>query len=387
MSGKIENSKGNIYYGMHFYPGVAEYAELGNEPVRVFLNEDTIRNMDPTFAGRPIYVDHVDKVEQNVDALRGEVDGWVIESFFNQADGKHWVKFIVVSELGERAIQSGFRLSNAYIPSSYGNGGQWNGVSYAREITAAQYEHLAIVQNPRYEESVIMSPEQFKQYNDNQVATLKRLANSKDQPIKENGKMKLNIFKRQKVENSVDFDGLVVELPKSKKEMTLTQLVSDHDAILNMNGYANGDHMVKVGEDEMSVNDLVKKHMEMCNSAKDEAEMKNAGEGEPGEDIENDNDEDGTIAAGVRDVGSRGGDKSLDNEEDEDSVDNEDDEEAPAEKKKNAVSIKNEKLRLAKEKAARLKNANTRQNSIPRPTIETSVDQVARGKSRYGSSA
>ena len=62
----------------------------------------------------------------------------------------------------------------------------------------------------------------------------------------------------------------MVELPKSKKEMTIASVLNAYDAILNMHGYANGDHMVKVGENEMSVNELVKKHMEMCNKMDEE---------------------------------------------------------------------------------------------------------------------
>lgn len=178
---KFLNSKGSVYYGMHFYPGVAEYSESGGEPYRIFINENTIRSMSPSFTGRPIYVEHVDGVEENVDDVRKGADGWVIESFFNTADGKTWAKFVVVSERGERAIKNGFKLSNAYIPKSFGQGGLWNGVSYAKEVTAGEFEHLAIVKNPRYEESVILTPEQFKEYNDKHTLELQRLANSKEE--------------------------------------------------------------------------------------------------------------------------------------------------------------------------------------------------------------
>ena len=38
-----KNSKGKIFYGMHFYPGVAEYQEPGGEPYRVFYAFDPRR--------------------------------------------------------------------------------------------------------------------------------------------------------------------------------------------------------------------------------------------------------------------------------------------------------------------------------------------------------
>ena len=176
---KVENTNGQIFYGIHFYPGVAEYQEPNKAPYRVFLNETTLRQMDSTFAGKPIFVHHVEDVDSKLDNVRAEADGWVSESFFNEADGKHWVKFIIVSERGLQAVRSGWKLSNAYIPKSFGPGGLWNGVEYAQQIMNAEYEHLAIVPNPRYEESVILTPEQFKKHNDDLKDELKKIANSK----------------------------------------------------------------------------------------------------------------------------------------------------------------------------------------------------------------
>jgi PHD/YefM family antitoxin component YafN of YafNO toxin-antitoxin module len=385
---KFDNSQGKIFYGMHFYPGVARYEAPDKEPLTVFINEDTIRNMGPTFAGRPVFVEHVEEVDDNVNELRKEADGWVIESFFNQADGKNWAKFIIVSDRGYEAIRRGYRLSNAYIPQLSQKGGVWNGVDYQSEVINGEFEHLAIVKNPRYEESVILTPEEFKNYNDEKTVELKRLSNSNNRGER---KMKLNIFKRTKVENSVDLDGMIVELPKSKKEISLTKVVDEYDKILNMNGYANGDHMVKVGEkDEMSVNDLVKKHLAACNEL--EGLKKNASRedgGEPGPDdkdaddsgLEND-DEDKRVASGEKDVGDRGGDDSLDNEED-----NEDESEDKKKKMKNDVlTISEAKKILAKEKAARLKNANLREHDEEIAIVSLPADQVARGRALYGTS-
>lgn len=381
----IKNSKGKVYYGMHFYPGVAEYSEPGKDPYRVFLNEDTIRSMDPTFAGRPIFVDHVDEVDADIDELKKEADGWVVESFYNSADGKHWVKFIVVSERAERAIRYGMRLSNAYIPKSFGDSGIWNGVTYTKEIKGGEYEHLAIVKNPRYEESVIMTPEQFKTYNEEKTTELKRLANSKDK--KGETKMKLNIFKRQKVENSADLEGMSVLLPESKKEMTIVELVQKMDKIENMHGYASGDHMVKVGENEMSVNDLVKKHMEMCNA---EAEkLKDSKETELDVkasdtvvDVEGDKkneDED------MKDM--ENADEESDDEKKKDKKENKEEAEEKdekAEKKSNDIEVAKKKAE-AKKKADAIRNAHLRDDQQVEAKVEIAADQVARGKSRYGS--
>ncbi len=370
----VKNSKGKIFYGMHFYPGVAEYQEPGKEPYRVYLNEDTIRSMDPSFAGRPIFVEHVDEVDDDLDELRKDADGWVIESFFNAADGKHWVKFIAVSERAEKAIDHGMRLSNAYLPKSFGQAGLWNGVSYAKEITGGEYEHLAIVRNPRYEESVIMTPEEFKQYNENKLVELKRLSNSKDQKEKTN--MAFKLFKKTKVENELDLQGMSVVLPKSKKEVTLEKLVNDADDMAEKEKdgkapMANMDHMVKLHDgSDMKVGDLVAKHKAMADEL---------------EEMKKSNDEE--IDDGEKDVGDRGGDKSLDNDEDDEEAKKKalelaehEDKEIEAAKKKNAAD-----KAAAKEKAERLKNAHLRAREEEVVAVEFSGDMVARGVKRYGS--
>lgn len=223
-----QNSVGKIYYGMHFYPGLAQYSEPNKEPFKIFLNENTLRKMDASFAGRPIFVDHVNEVESNLDQLRKESDGWVVESFFNEADGKHWVKFIVVSDRGDRAIKNGFRLSNAYIPTLNNKSGQWNGIDYQNEVIAGEYEHLAIVDNPRYAESVIMTPDEFKMYNEKLKIELNKISNSKPKE-KESMLSKLKFWNKKAVENSIDIENISVTLPKSGIEFSIYQIVNAMD--------------------------------------------------------------------------------------------------------------------------------------------------------------
>lgn len=382
---------------MHFYPGVAEYQEPDKEPYRVFLNEDTIRSMDPSFAGRPIFVEHVDGVDQSVDELRKEADGWVIESFFNAADGKHWVKFIVVSERAERAIKNGMRLSNAYIPKNFRQGGLWNGVQYAKEVTEGEYEHLAIVRNPRYEESVIMTPEKFKAYNEEKALELKRLANSKEK----GEKMSFKLFKRTKVENSIDLDGMSVLLPKSGKEVFIADLIKNADETVEKVSKnemdAHPDHRVKMHDGSYcNVGELLAKHKAVC----DEMEkMKSSKETEmdlkedPASvdvegDLANEDDNAGDDSMDNAEDDADEKDKKKENEDDADDKKKKENEEDPAdkEKKKNELEAAKLKKQKAKEKADALKNAHLRDDSGDDvATVELMQDQVARGRSRYGS--
>lgn len=359
-------AKGTIWYGMHFYAGLAQYEEEGKEPYRVFLNENTIRTMDPTFAARPLFVFHVDEIETDLDELRKEADGWVVESFYNQADGKHWAKFIVVSEKGKQAIARGYKLSNCYMPQTFGKGGIWNGIPYDREITAGTYEHLAIVPNPRYEESVIMSPDNFKKYNEEKMAELKKLANHKPQGA---APMKLNFFKRAKVENSLELDSMLVELPQSKVEVALAKLINEADKQemeKDKPKVASPDHLVDCMGNTMTVNELVEKHKSLCDEMEQMKKPKEDSEDPAEGDMEDDDDMD----EAKRDVPMPEDDKK--GEESTLKLEKEEEKEVKDAKKKNA-----------QEKADRLRNAHL---ATPQAVqIFTSLDRVKRGKQLYGS--
>lgn len=328
--------------------GLAEYREPDTEPYRILVLENAIKEMDTTFPGRPVYVKHVDSVD--LKNLQAQADGYVVESFFNKNDGKHWAKFVIVSDKGHEAIRSGWKLSNAYVPKDFAGGGMWHGVDYAREVTRGEYDHLAIVPNPRYEESVILTPEQFKAYNETKELELARLANSNDKEMSV-----LNFFKKNKVENSSDMEGMSVMLPKSKKEKTIAQLVNDADDMAisaEKPQYANGDHKVKVGDtEEMTVNGLLDCYKSMKQEL-DEIKKKNS---------------DSPVA-----------EKDPEEEKKKNA-------EAEEEKKKNAdaAAAAEEEKKTKNAHFEALKNAN--QTKSKDEHFELAEDKVARGKARYGS--
>lgn len=330
--------------------GVAEYKEPqindGN-PYRIFVGEDTIKKMNATFAGKPVYVRHVDAV--NLETLQEEADGYVIESFFNKSDGKNWAKFLVVSDKGHEAIRSGWKLSNAYIPKEMSGGGLWHGVEYVKEVMEGEYEHLAIVPNPRYEESIILTPEEFKAYNSEKEIELTRMANSKG----DKGTM-FKFFKKTKVENETDLESMSVTLPKSKKEKTIGQIINEMDEVeLNaakpQSQVANGEHMVKCGDEEMTVNALVEKHMALKQKYNEDTADKDAKAAE---------------AAGEGELVPNAEEEKKENEEE---PKKEEEKKEPA--KKNHFDALKNAHKAAKAQA----------------NIDLSEDRLARGKTRYGS--
>jgi hypothetical protein len=376
---KIHNAKQKParFFGLHMAEGVAEYREEGQQPYRIFVGEETLKEMDPTYEGCPVYVMHVDEV--NLDNLQTEADGYVVKSFFNKADGKHWAEFIIVSDRAHEALRGGWKLSNAYIPKQMGPGGQWHGVDFSKEITDGVYEHLAIVPNPRYMESIVLTPEEFAKYNADKEAELKKLSNSQGE------KSMFSLFKKQKVENSAELVEMSVVLPKSKIERTVAQLINEADAMehakKNDDMVAHPESHVLVGKEKMKINDLIKKYQDMCNELevmKKEKEEKEA--------VKDDAD------AAVKEMKKDDDDAGAAKHEEEVPAVKKVNDEVPADDKealkKTLELAEHEVLEMEGKKKnnfEKLKNAEQRARDFEVVRVELSEDKVARGKSRYGS--
>jgi Uncharacterized protein conserved in bacteria (DUF2213) len=270
-------------FGLHFYPGVAQYPEHGNE--KLYLNEATLRQMDPTFTGCPVFVMHTDLDLQDAIKDMSRWDGVVVRSFYNEADGKHWAEFLAMSDAAQDAVRRGWRLSNAYTPEVMAGSGDCNGVPYDKKVVKAKFEHLALVPDPRYQDSVVLTPEEFRAYNDRQTAELRRVANSKSPR-----KQLFNLFKTSKVENSEEIGNISVTL-KSGRTFTVADLIANAEAEADREEkvekskeapkaeeakqgdkpeaehsapqMANMDHMVEVGGKKMSVRDCMANHAKM----------------------------------------------------------------------------------------------------------------------------
>lgn len=327
--------------------------------------------MNSSFQGCPLFLEHVDEVPEDLRQLKVEADGWVIRSFFNEADGKTWAEFIVVSPRAEWAIKNGYTLSNAYEPKGvFGPGGVHNGVEYDSLITDGEFEHLALVKTPRYEESIILSPQQFKTYNNDLSQKRFRLANSKQEKTTMG---KFHFFKKAKVENEID-ESMSVTLPKSGKEVTLTQIITNADEMA-MNAdkpiMAEDHHMVKMANgEEMSIADFKKKHEDCMNELK---AMKEKSEG-----VENEEE----MSEGEP-VENADGDSAVQKAEHE--------EEEIVEKKAESKKQNSKKFVSEEEKAKRARNLLKLQNASQKNQIEEDVEvidlsfnKLQRGKERWG---
>jgi len=272
-----------VFYCKHIAPGVCAYADE-----TILIGEETLKEMDKTFAGKPIYVNH-QKVD--LETIQQDADGYVAESFYLPEDGTHWAKIIIVSDKGHEAIRKGWKVSNAYVPDEFGVGGEWHNVPYNREVMKAHYTHLALVDNPRYEEAEVLTPEDFKKYKEEKRAQLKALENNKEP--KGEGKTMFKLFKKTAVTNSDDLSKVMVELSNGSA-VSIGEMVNSVEKELKEKEEANKcndllEDVVKVNGEDMKVADLVAEYEKLskknkCNEEDDEekkakkASKKNADE-------------------------------------------------------------------------------------------------------------
>lgn len=387
-----------VFYCKHIAPGVCAYADE-----TILIGEETLKGMDKTFAGKPIYVNH-QKVD--LENLQQEADGYVAESFYLPEDGCHWAKIIIVSDKGHEAIRKGWKVSNAYVPDEFGIGGEWHNIPYNREVMKAHYTHLALVDNPRYEEAEVLTPEDFKMYKEEKQAQLKALENQKEP--KGEGKTMFKLFKKAAVTNSDDLSNAMVELSNGTA-ISIGEMVNSVEKDLKEKEEAKNkcndllEEAVTVNGEEITVKDLIKEYESKCNKCnedkeEDEEEKKDAEEEKDkeekeekeskkneGEEIDKRKEID-EIGGFLKDKGLSDEDirfviglaEKLSYEKDEAGKDNEDIDEVEVEKDLTLEDKKNAKDLLNAEEMA---NAKEFQGQV----VDTMSRRLARGQERYGS--
>lgn len=390
-----------IYYCKHIAPGVCGYLEE-----TIFVGEETLKKMDRSFSGKPIFIDHR---EVNPETEKQDAVGYVIESFYLPEDGTHWAKILIIEDSAHNLIKQGWKVSNAYQATGFGVGGEWHNIPYNREVTDAHYTHLALVDNPRYEEAEILTPEEFKKYKEEKKAQIEKLQNSKSSETKQGEiKMSWKLFKKQEVTNSDDISKVMVELSNGTT-VSVGEMVNSVEKDLKEKEAKKNkcnevlEKTVKVNGEDMKVSDLVKafekkdkKNEDDEEKAKDEEKKDKKNESEDKEEKEeskNKKNEDVDKRKEIDEVGGFLKDKGLSDEDirfvmkkmekdayekDEKGKDNEDDEEKKKEEKEEKKDKKNSKdLLEAEEKANR--------KEFTGVVADTMSRKLARGQERYGS--
>lgn len=335
------------FYARHMQPGLCGYNDE-----KILLDTDALKRMIGNDAiGKPVYILHNSEPnESRLKNLKDEAAGYITDSFYNELDGWAWFEILVIDDKAHQKIAQGWSVSNAYLPTEWGPGGTKNNVAYDREIVNADFTHLAIVPDPRYEDACIMTPEKFKSYQESKKRQLEELKNSLSESTE--GKQMFKMFKNERKEvSSVDADTIVEYEPG--KTATVGEMMNA---------------MKKNESDE----DKAKREKEEKENA-EKAEKENAesmvdcdGEKMPMKEFVN------RFKAMKKNEDDRKAADEKKNAEDKEKADKEDKE------KKEKENSRFTELQNAHENAPQIMNA---------AVADTATNKVARGVQRYGSGA
>ena len=302
---KIINEQPRRYFAKHMIQGVAGYKDFN-----LYASNEAIKNMEKSFEGKPLVVDHQDIDHDN---LKNQMDGIVVKSFYNKWDGWHWVELLAITDEAVDAIENkGWKVSNCYTPRVLDTDGTYLNIAYDQVLEGGEYDHLALVENPRYEDSIVLTAEAFKAYNEQKERQF--ISNSKVKKPK--GKKMFEFFKKVKIENDLNPEELIVKL-ENGKEISISEAVTK---LSNMT-----DETVIIEGQVFSFGELILNKEEEIKKAKEKEKLEDSYVDEEEDEVENEDDEDEVENEDEEE-------EEVENEDDEEEdVDNEDEEEVDLE--------------------------------------------------------
>ena len=160
--------------------GLVNYTDSGYGIA--LLRKETIDKMLPTFIGCPVTIQHVDGSADDI-LKSGKAVGKVTSAEYNPSTGWFDCLFTVEDEEARKRIQDGWSVSCAFDSDDTGPGGEHHALAYKFEIVDGHFTHLALVPNPRYEDSKIFANQ--KCFINSKVATMIKENSKKEQVYKE----------------------------------------------------------------------------------------------------------------------------------------------------------------------------------------------------------
>ncbi|MGB8297492.1 MAG: DUF2213 domain-containing protein, partial [Polyangia bacterium] len=144
--GSRQNAKvtGRRFSARFIEPGIVSYEDGGGD--KEYLSKETLDRCCPTYVGTSVIIRHNGK----------ETKGTIERVWWNPDDAWYWCEGNINGEDAMDRINEGWSVSCGYhITETNEAGGDWHAIPYVREILNFVGEHLAIVENPRYEGAAI----------------------------------------------------------------------------------------------------------------------------------------------------------------------------------------------------------------------------------------
>lgn len=157
MEAKTENQIYGKRYRIFFIePGIMNYDDM--DAGTVLVQKSALDRMRDSFIGKPVVnEDHIDLKPQQAfkkdDSSTPQADGVVSAVGTDPESGWDYADVIIWNKDTQKNIdEKGYSASCAYTPSKEDpTGGMWHNFPYDTEVIDGEYNHMAIVDNPRYE--------------------------------------------------------------------------------------------------------------------------------------------------------------------------------------------------------------------------------------------
>lgn len=126
-------------------PGFVSYRDVGGH--LELLRKETLDRCMASTVGNALIIGHTNVSPENrADLEHGIIHEW----YYNAEDGWYYVKGTAETESAVKRIKDGWKPSCGYKVRELGEGGMDHGIRYDQEILDLEFNHLAIVERPRY---------------------------------------------------------------------------------------------------------------------------------------------------------------------------------------------------------------------------------------------
>jgi len=246
-------------------PGIVSYKDSGGGIE--LLRKETIDRCMASVIGNPLIVGHTYITAGNrMELEQGIVNAWS----YNSDDGWYYVSGEADTPEVQDRMRRGERPSCGYRVKELGAGGVYHGLRYDAEILDIEFNHLAVVDRPRYEHA---------EFRLNAIATVSNQTMNvfkflKKLVTRENGAdgkpVDTTKVESHEVsgETEIEIDGKLVKL----NNLAETYMTETKAAVVRC---ASGDDEVEIDGKNVKVNELVETYRKArCNAAPAKVEEK-----------------------------------------------------------------------------------------------------------------
>ena len=129
--------------------GLVDYSDVDDG--KYLLRKEAIEKMLPTLEGRPLVIGHQKIDPDHIDDV---AVGYITKGYWNPETGSFDCDVLVKD--AEILNPSKNAVSCAYVATEFGEGGRYSGIDYDAEILNGEFTHIALVDNPRYNDAKIL---------------------------------------------------------------------------------------------------------------------------------------------------------------------------------------------------------------------------------------